>query len=232
MLRQVLSTASLAVLLLTLAAPGRRGFEVSRQTSQEDTDRVRALPRPELRSGVSLEQALARRRSVREFSPRALTDAQIAQLLWAAQGVTDARGFRTAPSAGGTFPLEVYVVLAEGCYRYDPQQHVLVSQVQRRDLRPALARAAIDQEWVRQAPAVFVFAAVYGRTGRRYGAARAPRYVHMEAGHAAQNILLQAAALGLGSVPVGAFEDARVKRLLELSPEEEPLYLVPVGHPR
>ena len=100
------------------------------------------------------------------------------------------------------------------------------------DLRPALARAALEQESLRQAAAVIVFAAVTERTARKYGPARAPRYVYFEIGHAAQNVLLEATALELGAVPIGAFHDAEVQRVLSLPSDEAPLYLVPVGYPR
>jgi SagB-type dehydrogenase family enzyme len=180
---------------------------------------------------MSLEETLARRRSVREFSDKPLSDQDVSQLLWAAQGITHPEGLRTAPSAGALYPLELYLVNAAGFYRYDPQRHKLQRRSER-DLRSALYRAALEQDSVRDAPAVFVITAIYGRTARKYGDVRSPRYVHMEAGHAAQNLLLQAVALGLGAVPVGAFNDAQVQKLLGLAVEEQPLYLIPTGHPR
>jgi len=193
--------------------------------------KVIQLPPPQLKGQMPVEQALAKRRSVREFKTTALTEQELSQLLWAAQGITSRDGLRTAPSAGALYPLEVYVATAQALYHYDPRQHVLEQRLAG-DLRPALFRAALEQEAVRDAPAVFVFAAVYERTSRKYGAARSPRYVHMEVGHAAQNLLLEAVALGLGGVPVGAFDDSKVQKTLGLPPEEKPVYLVPVGHPR
>jgi SagB-type dehydrogenase family enzyme len=186
------------------------------------------LPDPELLGTLSLEAALARRRSVREFSDEPLTLAEVGQLLWAAQGVTHADGYRTAPSAGALYPLEVYAATADGVFRYEPAEHRLAVQSQQ-DARPALYEAALRQEAVRQAPLVIVIAAIYSRTAAKYGEQRAPRYVHLEAGHAAQNVLLQAVALDLGAVPLGAFVDADVVRALRLPAEEEPLYLIPVG---
>jgi SagB-type dehydrogenase family enzyme len=180
----------------------------------------------------SLEEALAHRRSVREFAPGALTLSEVSQLMWAAQGVT-APERRTSPSAGATYPLEIYLVagkvdgLGAGVYRYRPRQHRLEA-VTEGDIRVPLAVAAVDQEWISQAAMVVVIAAVFERTTVRYGK-RAERYVHMEAGHAAQNLLLQAAALGLGATPAGAFNDAEVSRLLHLPVDEAPLYFVPVG---
>lgn len=180
---------------------------------------------------MSLEEALARRRSVREFAAKPLPEAVVGQLLWAAQGITHPDGLRTAPSAGALYPLEVYVATAAGLYHYKARRHELEHRAGG-DLRPALARAALEQESIRQAGAVFVFAAVVERTSRRYGPARAPRYVFLEVGHAAQNVLLQGAALGLGAVPVGAFRDAEVQATLSLPKDEQPVYLVAVGYPR
>jgi SagB-type dehydrogenase family enzyme len=180
---------------------------------------------------MSLEEALARRRSVREFSNKALSDQELSQLLWAAQGITHPEGLRTAPSAGALYPLELYVANAAGLYRYDPQRHELQRRSER-DLRPSLCRAAQEQESVREAPVVFVITAIYARTAQKYGQDRSPRYAHLEAGHAAQNLLLQAVALGLGAVPVGAFHDDLVQKVLALPVEEQPLYLIPTGHAR
>ncbi len=225
---------SLFVLLATVivcAGPIERGGTMLRADVLEQRAERLALPSPARSGRMSLEEALARRRSVREFSNKPLSNQQLSQLLWAAQGITHPEGLRTAPSAGALYPLELYILSAAGFYRYDPQRHELQRRSER-DLRPALYRAALEQESVRDAPAVFVITAVYARTARKYGSVRSPRYVHMEAGHAAQNLLLQAVALGLGAVPIGAFNDAGVQQLLGLAAEEQPLYLIPTGHPR
>ena len=190
---------------------------------------VLSLPSPSTVGAVSVEEALAGRRSVREFTSRPLSWAQVGQLLWAAQGVTDAQGHRTAPSAGALYPLELYAVSAEGTFRYLPERHALAT-VREGDLRQELRAAARGQESVGTAPLVVVIVAVPARTAARYGQERARRYVQLEAGHAAQNLLLQAVALGLGAVPVGAFDDARVAATLGLPADEEPLYLLPVGY--
>jgi SagB-type dehydrogenase family enzyme len=189
-----------------------------------------ALPAPRLSGPMSLEEVIAKRRSVREFAPQELTLAELSQLLWAAQGITDPQGFRAAPSAGALYPLEVYVVTPQGLYRYVPQGHKLVV-LSHDDLRVQLWAVSLMQSAVREAPAVIVVTAVYARTAAKYGY-RAERYVKLEAGHAAQNVLLQATALGLGGVPIGAFDDAGVQRVLGLPADHEPLYLMPVGHPR
>jgi SagB-type dehydrogenase family enzyme len=188
------------------------------------------LPAPRLKGTLTFEEVLAKRRSVREFTEEQLTLEEIGQLLWAAQGITHSAGYRTAPSAGALYPLEVYVITQDGVYHYDPQEHRLSVHMQG-DMRPALHAAALRQEPGLKAPAVFVITAVYERIESKYGKERGPRYVHLEAGHAAQNILLQAVALDLGAVPIGAFQDDKVKEVLSLPPNQQPLYLIPVGHP-
>jgi SagB-type dehydrogenase family enzyme len=189
------------------------------------------LPAPAHTSKVSLEEALYRRRSVREFSARPLTEQQIGQLLWAAQGITSSDGLRTAPSAGALYGLEIYVATSAGFYHYAPEGHQLERRSEE-DLRPALRRAALDQESILGAAAVFVIAAVYARIAAKYGKERGVRYAHLEAGHAAQNLLLQAVALGLGGVSVGAFRDEQVQNVLSLPADQSPLYLIPIGVPR
>jgi SagB-type dehydrogenase family enzyme len=159
-----------------------------------------------------------------------VTDAEISQLLWAAQGVTDPAGLRAAPSAGALYPLEMYVARSSGLYHFDPARHQL-TQHHDEDLRRAMHRTAVSQDALIEGPAVFVITAVYARTRAKYGD-RAERYVHMEAGHAAQNLLLQAVALDLGGVPIGAFNDDRLSEILGLPDHEAPLYLIPIGHPR
>ncbi len=191
---------------------------------------VLLLPSPSVVGTVSVEEALARRRSVRAFDPRPLAIAQVGQLLWAAQGITDPQGRRTSPSAGALYPLEVYAITRDGVSRYVAAEHAL-APVRDGDLRPALEAAALDQAAVGDAPLVIAIVGVPSRTAARYGPERATRYVQLEAGHAAQNILLQAVALALGAVPVGAFDDTRVAAVLGLPPDQVPLYLVPVGFP-
>lgn len=188
-----------------------------------------ALPPPPLGTGTSLATALAGRRSVRGFAAGRLTHADVGALLWAAQGITSEDGLRAAPSAGALYPLTVHVAVDDGLYRYVPAGHRIV-HTSAADLRVRLSEAASDQHWVGQAPAVFAISADVSRSARRYGG-RAERYVLLEAGHAAQNLLLQAVALGLNGVPVGAFDDEAVHGLLALSRKERPVYLLPVGRP-
>lgn len=191
-----------------------------------------SLPPPPAAGAISLEEALAHRRSPREFAPGALTLDEVSRLVWSAQGIT-APERRTAPSPGATYPLEVYVVagnvegLAAGVYRYRPEPHRL-ELVTDGDIRGPLADAAVGQTWIGRAAMVVVIAAVFERTTARYGK-RSEHYVYVEAGHAAQNLLLQATALGLGARPVGAFNELGISHLLRLPQGEEPLYLLPVG---
>ncbi len=186
------------------------------------------LPAPRLTGGPALDDVLARRRSCRALGGPALAPGELGQLLWAAQGVSEpAQGLRTAPSAGAAFPLVVHVVAADGVRRYDPATHAL-RLLTAADRRAELARAAFDQDSVRSAAASFVLVAIVARTRARYGT-RAERYVTLEAGHAAQNLLLEATALGLAAVPVGAFDDAAVRAVVGEPPGATPRYIVPVG---
>ncbi len=199
------------------------------------------LPPPKLEGKMSLEEAIARRRSVRKYLDVPLTIEQVAQIVWAAQGITDTRyRFRAAPSAGATYPLELYVVVGEkgvrlpeggfieaGIYRYNVYRHSLIL-VKKGDIRGELSEASLGQPWVEEAPVVIVITAIYERTTARYGS-RGVRYVHMEVGHVGQNIYLQTVALGLGTVAVGAFDDNSVREVINAPPEEKPLYIMPIG---
>jgi SagB-type dehydrogenase family enzyme len=199
----------------------------------QESERVIALPEPRGDGDVPLVTAFRKRDSVRSYSSDPLSLAEISQLLWAAQGVTSPSGGRTAPSAGALYPLEIYLVaarvegVAPGVYRYGIGKHDLV-EVASGDHTSELSAAALGQECVDDAAAVIVLTAIYERTTGKYGE-RGIRYVHMEIGSVAQNVYLQAAALDLGTVFVGAFQDGRVKRILRLPAGEEPLGLMPVG---
>lgn len=204
------------------------------------------LPAPRLDGAVSVERSLAARKSVRSFRKEPLELAALSQLLWAAQGVTrpmDAPpgwswgpwqgGKRTAPSAGATYPLDIFVIAGDvkgvktGVYRYVPLEHHLV-RVREGDRRKEVALAASGQQWITDAPCVLVVGAVLRRTEMKYGS-RAERYVQIEAGHAVMNLCLQAVALELGTTVVGAFQDAAVKRVAGMPEEAAPLLIVPVG---
>jgi SagB-type dehydrogenase family enzyme len=196
------------------------------------------LPPPSQQGGLSLEAAIAARRSLRHFASDTISLPQLSQLLWAAQGISDHQEeLRTVPSAGASYPLEIFVVcgdncveeLAEGIYHYNIAHHSL-SRHYAGEVRPELARAALNQNFIAQAPMSVVIGALYERTARIYGE-RGERYVHMEVGHVGQNIYLQAVALGLATVAIGAFHDELVSRALRLDESLKPLYVMPVGRP-
>lgn len=206
--------------------------------SQAPVDMLRAtsfgspvvLPSPDTQGAMPLETAMQLRRSAREFAPTALPIAVIGQLLWAGQGTTDAVGRRTAPSAGGLYPLELYVVTADKTLHYLSKGHRVESR-RDGDLRARLQVAALDQPAVGTAPAVIVITSVTNRTAVKYGQ-QTRDFVSIEVGHAAQNVLLEATALGLSAVPIGGFNPARVATVLALPPDEDVRYLIPVGYPR
>ncbi|MFA4720157.1 SagB/ThcOx family dehydrogenase [Pyrococcus kukulkanii] len=190
------------------------------------------LPEPRLTGEMSVEEAIAKRRSIRRYRNESLTLQELSQLLWAAQGITEPnRKFRAAPSAGATYPFEVYVVvgrvegLEPGIYHYDPFSHS-IKLIKRGDFRRALQKAALNQAWVGSAAIDIVLVAYYERTTKYYGE-RGRMYVHMEAGHIGQNIYLQATALNLGTVAVGAFYEDQVAEILGV--DGVPLYIFPVG---
>lgn len=188
------------------------------------------LPAVERMGEVSVEEAIWRRRSVRNYRDRIPPAGFISKLLWAAQGITEEEsGFRSAPSAGATYPLELYMATEESLTRYVPQEHCLVV-VMNRDVRRSLARASFSQMWFAEAPLVFTITAVLSRTEMVYGE-RAERYVQIEVGCAAENLMLQAVAMGLGSVAVGAFSDEEVSGVLSLPEGCEPSLVIPVGYP-
>jgi SagB-type dehydrogenase family enzyme len=205
-------------------------------------DNFTALPEPRLTSGISVEEAMLNRRSIREFKDELVTIGQVSQILWSAYGITDEHsspsflrgGLRTAPSAGGLYPLEIYLVagkvtgLSSGIYKYHSENHSL-ELISKGDVRKELAKAALNQEFIEIAPATIFFAAVFSRTTQKYGSRGRERYVCMDLGHSAQNVYLQAYALNLGTCAVGAFTDDMVSMVMQLPEQEEPLYLMPIG---
>ncbi len=206
--------------------------------AEEDAMGTRVeLPEPKTDGEVPLERTIAERRSRRSFSDRGISLEDAGQILWSAQGLTEGH-YRAAPSAGATYPLEMFVAvgegtvgdLAAGVYRYHPGDHAL-SQGVVGDVRGRLAGAALRQGFVADGAMVVVIAADYGRTTGRYGE-RGIRYVHMEVGHVGGNIYLQCEALNLGTVAVGAFDDEEVEDVVGISGELDALYIMPVGHPR
>jgi SagB-type dehydrogenase family enzyme len=184
------------------------------------------LPPPKTRGDHSLEDVLRRRRSIRELATPPLTWEEIGQLLWAAQGVTSADGFRTTPSAGALYPMEVYVATAEGVFHYEPAAHAVTKTLET-DVRAGLRKLSFDQACL-DAPCIVVMAAVVARVAEKYPEV-ADISTKLEVGHAMQNLLLQVTALGLASVPVGAFNPPKLGELLRLPAEQEVMYLAPVG---
>jgi len=187
------------------------------------------LPEPKLTGKMSVEESIARRRSERSFSSQELTQDQISQLLWSAQGITDKNwGFRAAPSAGSLYPLTIYIMKNDGLFQYIPDGNKLV-QISTEDKRPSLVRASLAQSFIGEAPLIIVIAGNFRIIEAKFGQ-RAYRYLNMEIGHAAENIHLQAVSLGLVSVPVGAFWDDVVAKTLELPDTQDPFYIIPVGY--
>lgn len=236
--RTIVTVAAVVVfsVLVDLAVGAIRFVGNGGRTAETEGSPV-SLPPPRNDGDVSVETAIADRRSRREYGGGALTVAELSQLCWAAQGVTDrSTGYRAAPSAGALYPLELYVVvgtpgvgdLASGVYRYRPDHHDLVPGLSG-DVQPALRRAAIDQDFVEAAAVALVVCAVDERTTVKYGDRGSRRYVPMEAGHAAENVYLQAEALGLSTVSVGAFDDDAVRDVVGAPTSQRPLYVLPVG---
>ncbi len=241
MLTKTIISVVIAIVLVTAMAislsffiPDKPAEPVEEETTQkiEIGERIK-LPEPGYESETSVEEALSKRRSIRAYSGDNLTIEEVSQLLWAAQGITSPWGGRTAPSAGALYPLELYLVVGDvegidkGVYRYIPEEHEL-EKVKDGDIRAELAEAAVGQECVKYAAIDIVFTAVYERTTVKYGE-RGIRYVHMEAGHAAQNVYLQAVSLDLGTVVIGAFINDKVKKIVNAEEQENPLYIMPVG---
>jgi len=196
---------------------------------------VISLPKPKIAGKMSVEEAIARRQSIRNFKSQPLTLHQLSQLLWSAQGISK-QFRRTVPSAGATYPLDVFAIIgivegvSPGVYHYLPMKHN-IELIKQGDLRQELASAALNQGFIAEAPLNIVITAEYSRTTFRYGV-RGEKYVHMEVGHAGQNLSLIAETLGLGTVVIGAFIDEEVSRCLNLPKHFEPLYIMPVGYPR
>ena len=224
------------VLLLLSYSTAVFGQETAKTTNRQKGDQMINLPKPDYQ-GMTLEEAIKNRRSVRSYSSKTLTLSQLSQLLFAAQGVTGSRyghGLRAAPSAGALYPIEIYLVvnnvegLERGIYHYIVQKHGLAT-VKQGDFRKAIADAGLGQAMLGEANVTFVLSSVFERTRKKYGE-RSLRYDYMEAGHISQNIALQAVSLGLGAVSVGAFFDERVNKLIGLDGRKESaIYLQAVG---
>ena len=217
----------LAWMVLTAACASQAPTALLEQTSRYDESIE--LPEPDTDGEMTLEAAISARRSQRDFAERDLSRAELGQLLWAAQGITDDTGHRAAPSAGALYPLELYVVTADSVAHYLPPRHELEAR-DSPDLRGDLADAAFAQEFVGEAPAIIIVTMVPSRTETKYGAL-GEGYAMLEAGHATQNLLLQVAALDLAATSVGGVDPSQLQDLLALPPDHEPVYVIPVGQP-
>ena len=224
------------------SASSQSGSSASSESSSPSLSYV--LPAPKTEGDMSVEEALANRRSRRAFTDRSLSTEQLSQILWAAYGITGLTAgaqpqpdsYRTAPSAGALYPLEIYVVIGSvtgiepGVYKYIPWEHRIVQSVDG-DIREALASLSPSTStMITDAPITVVYAAVFERTTVKYGDRGRERYVYIEVGHSAQNVYLQAEAMGLGTCAMGAFDDNKVSELLNLQKAEKPLYIMPVGY--
>lgn len=196
------------------------------------------LPPPSVTGGMSLDEAIARRRSIRSFDTEPVSLTQLSQILWAAQGITDSSSkLRSVPSGGAAYPLEIFAAcgnngvegIKAGVYRYQVDGHALTIH-QPVDVKYELAKAAWYQEYILQAPVGIIICALYNRTTATYES-RGERYVYVEVGHVGQNIYLQATALGLGTVAIGAFSDEQIRTILQLDEQYTPIYIMPLGKP-
>jgi SagB-type dehydrogenase family enzyme len=201
-------------------------------TNQDLHPRI-VLPAPRTDGTLSLERAIAGRRSRREPGKGSITLADVGQVCWAAQGITDPPNRRAVPSAGALYPLEVYVVagnvksLEAAIYKYLAGEHS-IEMVLKGDHRGALAEAALGQTSITHCSAAVVVAGVLERTKAKYGE-RAERYMNMEAGCVIQNVYLQAESLGLAAVAIGAFDDPAVKNMVKMTHDEQPLIILPLN---
>ena len=207
--------------------------EENRMKSSE-SDLIK-LPTPVFTSTTEVEEAIQKRRSIRNYSDEPLLISDVSQILWAAQGITQEEyELRTAPSAGALYPLEIYISasnvkdLSPGLYKYRPQNHTL-KKISEGDKRMEISNAALQQDAIENSSAIVIITAVYERTAVKYGQ-RAERYVHIEVGAVGQNIYLQSVSLGLGTVMMGAFIDEAIKKVLNLPKDEYPLAIMPLGN--
>jgi len=220
--------AVVGLIFLVLAAPENIGH------SKYDPSKVIALPEPRFDGGISVEKALKERRSIRSFEEKAVALEDISQLLWASQGITDDKGHRTAPSAMARYPLEIYLLagnisgLPAGVYHYSPQGHNLTIIAEGNKIDELFNTPIGQVDWRNDAPAIFVITGVFERMNKIPGQDLS-RFVYIEAGTAAENLLLEVVSLGLASTYTASFDANKIRTLLELSQGEEPIGVLPVG---
>lgn len=207
----------------------------------EGSSLVYQLPSPRIKGEISLEETFSKRRSHRSYTNQVISAEDLSQILWAAYGITKPLdhpramgGLRTAPSAGSTYPLNIYVLVGNvrdiepGVYKYVSDGHKII-RVNEKDVRADLCAAALNQEMIKDAPVCMFYSATYERTTKIYGTRGSERYVCIDLGHSAENVYLQAEALHLGTCAIGAFTDDAVKKVMQLPEEETPLYIMPIG---
>ena len=201
------------------------GYAMAQEEISESA--IVKLPSPKLDGSVSVEKAMAQRRSIRTYKDEPLSLAQVSQILWAAQGITDPKsGKRTAPSAMASYFLELYLIsgdvsdLPQGMYKYRAEGHQLV-EIEKGDVKARLFEAA-GQAPIKSAPAALI---ITGDSER----SKKPEWMHLEAGHAAQNVYLQAVSLELGTVVMAGFKPEEVAKALNIPEEEKVIYIMPLG---
>ncbi len=237
--RQVCQVGAVFGLIFSGFLPFQRRRALAREKkSFMKRENVMNLKPPILDGNVSLEKAIKQRRTVRSFSNELITKQQFSQIFWAAQGITEDRGFkRAAPSGGALYPADVYAVLGKNCvegfaagvYRYKPKDHSVVN-ISDGDRRRDVAVASLRQMWMASAAVLFVVTVEHARICIKYGD-RGIRYALIEIGHIGQNIFLQCQALGLEAGIVGAFDDREMAEVVRTEKNHEPIIVLPVGWP-
>jgi SagB-type dehydrogenase family enzyme len=228
MSRPALVTLLGALLLMAATAASQDSGSLKEEASQ-----AIKLPEPRTDGGISVEKALQERRSIRSFGDQPLALAEVSQLLWAAQGITDDKGHRTAPSAMEAYPLQIYLLasnvtgLPSGVYHYLPEGHNLIA-MQKSGLDDLYSSSAGQEAWIKGAPAIFIITSVFERLNRMMGK-DSSRFVYVEAGTAAENLLLEVVSLGLASTYTAGFDANRTEELLGLPSGEKIIGVLPVG---
>lgn len=239
---RIIILSSIMTLLIGCNENGTTSKDKVVLTKIDSTQLTYILPSPFIKGSITVEEAISKRRSHRHFVDSKVSAEQLSQILWASYGITMPRsdhpflrgGLRTAPSAGGLYPLEIYVLVGKvkgiepGVYKYISQEHKIVRTIDK-DIRKDFCTAALDQKMVSEAPVVLFYSAVFSRCTNKYGNRCRERYVCMDLGHSAQNVYLQVEALHMGTCAIGAFDDDLVKKTMQLPAEEEPLYIMPIG---
>ncbi|WP_081421421.1 SagB/ThcOx family dehydrogenase [Salinivirga cyanobacteriivorans] len=235
----------MVVALVSLMACNKETSDMENQDSIKlikENPLTYRLPSPRLESDMSAEEVMKKRRSHRHFVSKSIDASDVSQVLWAAYGITQKAnhkqlrgGFRTAPSAGALYPLELYLLVDKvneiepGVYRYLADGHQIQQTIDH-NVKLELSAAALNQKMIHEAPACLFYSAIYERTTEKYGSRGENRYVCMDLGHSAQNVYLQVEALHMGTCAIGAFSDDKVREVMQLPAKEEPLYIMPFGH--